>query len=46
VSVEDARQATGWELRVADGVETGDPPTAEELQVLRSLKTIEEDVKA
>ena len=46
VSAEDARQATGWELRVADGVETGDPPTAEELEVLRSLKTIEEDVKA
>ncbi len=46
VSAEDARQATGWELRVAEGVETGDPPTAEELEVLRSLKTIEEDVKA
>ena len=45
VSAEDARQATGWELRVAEGVETGDPPTAEELEVLRSLKTIEEDVK-
>jgi glutaconate CoA-transferase subunit B len=46
VSAEDAREATGWELRVADGVETGDPPTDEELEVLRSLKTIEEDVKA
>jgi len=46
VSADEARQATGWELRVADGVETGDPPTDEELEVLRSLKTIEEDVKA
>jgi glutaconate CoA-transferase subunit B len=46
VSADDARQATGWELCVAEGVQTGDPPTAEELEVLRSLKTIEEDVRA
>jgi glutaconate CoA-transferase, subunit B len=44
VSVEDARAATGWELRVSDRVATGEPPTAEELRVLRSL--IEEDVAA
>jgi glutaconate CoA-transferase subunit B len=46
ISADDARHATGWELRVADPVQTGEPPTDEELQVLRSLKTIEEDVKA
>jgi glutaconate CoA-transferase, subunit B len=46
VSVEDVRGATGWELRVTDRVRTGEPPTAEELEMLRSLKTIEEDVTA
>jgi glutaconate CoA-transferase subunit B len=43
VSEEEAREATGWELRVADGVRTGDAPTATELDVLRSLRTIDED---
>ena len=37
VSVEDARAATGWELRVAERVETTEPPTARELVVLRAL---------
>ena len=46
VRVDDVRAATGWELRVAEMVATGDPPTADELEVLRSLKTIEEDVAA
>ncbi|HEX3453205.1 MAG TPA: CoA-transferase [Gaiellaceae bacterium] len=46
VAVDDVRTATGWELRVADGVVTGDPPSRDELEVLRSLKTIEEDVAA
>jgi len=46
VSTEEARAATGWELRVADDVRTGQPPTAEELEALRSLRTIEEDVRA
>jgi glutaconate CoA-transferase subunit B len=45
VTAEDARSATGWELRVADDVTEGEAPTADELEVLRSLKTIEEDVK-
>jgi glutaconate CoA-transferase subunit B len=45
VSVDDARQATGWELEVAGDVCVNEPPTSEELEVLRSLKTIEEDVK-
>jgi glutaconate CoA-transferase subunit B len=46
VGAEDARRATGWELKVAADVSVGEPPTAEELEVLRSLKTIEEDVRA
>jgi glutaconate CoA-transferase subunit B len=46
VAVDDVRAATGWELRVADGVVTGKRPTREELEVLRSLKTIEEDMAA
>jgi glutaconate CoA-transferase, subunit B len=45
VSADDVRAATGWELRVADDVRVGDLPTEDELEVLRSLKTIEEDVK-
>jgi glutaconate CoA-transferase subunit B len=44
VTADEAREATGWELRLADDVRTGEPPTPRELQVLRSLKTIEEDV--
>jgi glutaconate CoA-transferase, subunit B len=46
VTAEDARSATGWELSVADDLRVGDAPTADELEVLRSLKTIEEDVSA
>jgi len=46
VDADDARSATGWELKLAPGVCIGEPPTAEELEVLRSLKTIEEDVRA
>jgi glutaconate CoA-transferase, subunit B len=38
VTVEQARKATGWDLRVADDVRTTSPPTAEELRVLRELK--------
>jgi glutaconate CoA-transferase subunit B len=36
-SVEQARAATGWPLRVADTVEVLPPPTPEELRVLRDL---------
>jgi glutaconate CoA-transferase subunit B len=43
-TADEARESTGWELRVADDVVAGDPPTPEELDVLRSLKTIDEDV--
>ena len=37
-SVEQVREATGWDLRVADDLSTTDPPTAEELQILRDLR--------
>jgi glutaconate CoA-transferase subunit B len=37
-AVEEARQATGWELRVAEDLDTTEPPTAEELYILRDLR--------
>ena len=37
-SVEQAREATGWELRVADELGTTGPPSEEELQTLRELR--------
>jgi glutaconate CoA-transferase subunit B len=37
-NVEQAREATGWDLRVADDPGTTDPPTEEELRVLRDLR--------
>ena len=37
-TAEQAREATGWDLKVADGTTTTDPPTAEELGLLRDLK--------
>jgi glutaconate CoA-transferase, subunit B len=39
VTVEQVREATGWELRVAADVETTEPPTAAELEALRALET-------
>jgi glutaconate CoA-transferase subunit B len=44
VDVERAREATGWELAVADELETTDPPTAEELEALRALQASVEQV--
>ena len=38
VSVEQAREATGWDLRVAEPVEQTEAPSDEELRVLRDLK--------
>ncbi|MEK6228859.1 MAG: CoA-transferase subunit beta [Actinomycetota bacterium] len=38
VTVEQVREATGWELRVADDVSETDPPTDDELRVLRALE--------
>jgi glutaconate CoA-transferase, subunit B len=37
-TVEGAREATGWELKVAEEVRTTKPPTEEELRVLRDLQ--------
>jgi glutaconate CoA-transferase subunit B len=37
-SVEAAREATGWELRVAEDLETTEPPTEDELRILRDLR--------
>ncbi len=38
VDVEQARAETGWELEVADDLGVTEPPTSEELAVLRDLK--------
>jgi glutaconate CoA-transferase, subunit B len=38
VSVDDVREATGWDLRVAAETHTTPPPTADELRVLRAMK--------
>jgi glutaconate CoA-transferase subunit B len=38
VDPERARQATGWPLRVAEPLETTDPPTKAELGALRALE--------
>jgi glutaconate CoA-transferase, subunit B len=38
VTAETARAATGWDLRVAEQLETTDPPTDEELRTLRELE--------
>ena len=37
VTVDQVREATGWELRVAGEVATTEPPTEEELGALREL---------
>jgi glutaconate CoA-transferase subunit B len=37
-TVEQAREATGWKLKVADDLEILPPPTPEELDTLRKLK--------
>ena len=41
-SVDEARAATGWELRVSGELRTSAPPTAGELQALRALRTAEQ----
>jgi glutaconate CoA-transferase subunit B len=43
VTVEEAQEATGWELRVAPDLQPGRPPAAEELKALRALKPVNED---
>jgi glutaconate CoA-transferase, subunit B len=43
VTVEQAQEATGWELAVADSLQTSPEPTDDELQALRELQaTVEE----
>jgi glutaconate CoA-transferase subunit B len=39
VTAEQAREATGWDLRVADDVHETEPPTDAELAALRGLRT-------
>ena len=41
-TVDEARAATGWELRVAADLEVEEPPSIDELTALRSLKTTAE----
>ena len=37
VTAEQAQEATGWELKIADDLATTEPPTDEELKALREL---------
>jgi len=37
-TVEEAKEATGWDLKVAEQPDTTDSPTEEELRILRDLK--------
>jgi glutaconate CoA-transferase subunit B len=37
-TVEQAREATGWELRVAEDLAETDPPAEDELRILRDLR--------
>ena len=46
VSVEQVRSETGWDLREADDLAQTEPPSAEELRVLRRLKTALEEATA
>jgi glutaconate CoA-transferase, subunit B len=39
VTLEQAREATAWDLKVADDLQTTDPPTEDELAALRELKS-------
>jgi glutaconate CoA-transferase subunit B len=39
VTAEQARDATGWDLRVADDLRETEPPSEEELAALRALRT-------
>jgi glutaconate CoA-transferase subunit B len=42
-TADEARAATGWDLRVADAPAATEPPTKAELQALRALKTTTEE---
>jgi glutaconate CoA-transferase, subunit B len=43
VTVAQAREATGWNLRVASSLRSGSPPTEGELEALRALEPVNED---
>jgi glutaconate CoA-transferase subunit B len=43
--VEEAKEATGWDLRVAEDLKTTDPPKREELRILRALRARTEAVR-
>jgi glutaconate CoA-transferase, subunit B len=38
-TVEQARDATGWDLKVSNRLDDTEPPTGEELKILRDLRT-------
>jgi glutaconate CoA-transferase subunit B len=46
VTAQDAREACGWELRVAEDLGETEAPSDEELEVLRRLRATIEEVKA
>jgi glutaconate CoA-transferase, subunit B len=46
VSVEKVREETGWDLQVSEDLEETDPPSDEELRVLRGLKSALEKAAA
>jgi glutaconate CoA-transferase, subunit B len=46
VTPEEAREATGWKLRLADELRPVQPPSAEELEALRALKPANEETVA
>jgi glutaconate CoA-transferase, subunit B len=46
VTADDAREATGWDLQVADDLKTVPPPSADELEALRALVPANEETVA
>lgn len=44
-TVEQAKEATGWELKVAEQTTTTDTPTDEELRLLRDLRAKTEEAR-
>jgi glutaconate CoA-transferase subunit B len=46
VSVEKVREETGWDLQVSEDLEETDPPSDEEVRVLRELKSALEKATA
>jgi glutaconate CoA-transferase subunit B len=46
VTAQEAQEATGWELRIADDLTAAEPPSKRELEVLRRLKSTIEKVEA